>query len=67
MSPTLIVWLVSLASVFLVGWAAGRASKRTVVVNFPKPRPIPAIKPTQAEVADGMPEDWIDADWTYYT
>lgn len=55
MSPTLIVWLVSLASVFLVGWAAGRACRRRpVIVNFPEFRPISAIKPTAAEVAAAM-------------
>ncbi|MCU1617376.1 MAG: hypothetical protein JWO98_4916, partial [Frankiales bacterium] len=45
MSAELLVWIVSLGVVFLVGFAAGRASRRTVVVNFPEMPSMSRLKP----------------------
>lgn len=61
MSAQLIVLLVCLGSVlvvvFLVGFAAGRASRRRpVVVQFPELPPIP-LKPTTREVAAATDDD----------
>lgn len=54
MTAQLIVWLVSLGSVFGVGFAAGRASRRPAIVNFPEFPALRRISPTVSEVAHAM-------------